>query len=143
MSAGKLSSPVLIFLVVVGECDLLASSGNKDNGVVSAEEEIRDEGLLKNNTRRGDEDDYSADNGDKRQNNITNEIHEEEAKVTLKPKDDDQTHRPKRKVSYAKATVGKQDIISRKLFAKPTQTDEEGNEFVIFDDEIISKGSNK
>nr|GEV19622.1 reverse transcriptase domain-containing protein [Tanacetum cinerariifolium] len=52
----------------VEECDLLASSGNKDNGVVSAEEEIRDEGLLKINTRRGDEDDYSADNGDKRQN---------------------------------------------------------------------------
>ncbi|GJZ51261.1 putative reverse transcriptase domain-containing protein [Tanacetum coccineum] len=47
------------------------------------------------------------------------------------------------KKSYARATIGKQDDYSRKLFVKPTEMDMNGNEFVIFDETIINEGCKK
>ncbi|GKA93960.1 zinc knuckle CX2CX4HX4C containing protein [Tanacetum coccineum] len=45
--------------------------------------------------------------------------------------------------TYAKVAFGKQDSFSRKLTAMPTEIDDEGNEFAIFDENIINEGCKK
>ncbi|GKA12795.1 RNA-directed DNA polymerase, eukaryota, reverse transcriptase zinc-binding domain protein [Tanacetum coccineum] len=42
--------------------------------------------------------------------------------------------------SYVKATLAKNNDINRSLFEKPTEIDEDGNEYVVFDETIISEG---
>ncbi|GJQ94241.1 RNA-directed DNA polymerase, eukaryota, reverse transcriptase zinc-binding domain protein [Tanacetum coccineum] len=46
------------------------------------------------------------------------------------------------KRTYANVGIDKQDFY-RKLFAKPTEVDKEGNVFVVFDDKIMSEGCKK
>ncbi|GJU35116.1 RNA-directed DNA polymerase, eukaryota, reverse transcriptase zinc-binding domain protein [Tanacetum coccineum] len=45
--------------------------------------------------------------------------------------------------TYAKVAFGKQDSFFRKLTAMPTEIDDEGNEFAIFDENIINEGCKK
>ncbi|GJW08556.1 hypothetical protein Tco_1570979 [Tanacetum coccineum] len=47
------------------------------------------------------------------------------------------------KQSYAHVTTKSEPLIDNKLKLLPTKIDENGNEYVIFDDELISDGSSK
>ncbi|GJY36038.1 RNA-directed DNA polymerase, eukaryota, reverse transcriptase zinc-binding domain protein [Tanacetum coccineum] len=62
--------------------------------------------------------------------------------ATKEQKESNQTNSNKVQRTYANVGVEKLDL-SRKLVAKPTEMDEEGNEFAIFNDVILSEGCKK
>ncbi|GKE51178.1 zinc knuckle CX2CX4HX4C containing protein [Tanacetum coccineum] len=130
-----------------------------DKGCLDSEvEEQNDQIKASNDVACGDEDRVDQGRGDRSvgevgdENIVVNEVVVEEEQLVndpvklnvSTPYDSNKDHHGSAdKKSYAYATSKLIHLVDNKLNEIPTETDENGNEFVIFNDEMVKDGSRK